>query len=103
RRLTELQYLRGDYELRRGSYRVRGEVLDVFPAENEVEAVRIELFDGDVENLSVFDPLTGEIIRRVPRYTIFPRTAYVSSRRTVLEAIEAIKAELEARLSSAAR
>ena len=74
-RLTELQYTRNDFELRRGSYRVRGEVIDVFPAESETEAVRIELFDGEVENLSLFDPLTGEVLRRMPRYTIFPRTA----------------------------
>jgi excinuclease ABC subunit B len=98
RRLTDLQYTRGDYELRRGSYRVRGEVIDVFPAESESEAVRIELFDGDIENLSLFDPLTGEVLRRIPRFTIFPRTAYANTRRTVLEAIETIKAELSERL-----
>jgi excinuclease ABC subunit B len=98
KRLTDLQYTRGDYELRRGSYRVRGEVIDVFPAESESEAVRIELFDGDVENLAIFDPLTGEVLRRIPRYTIFPRTAYASTRRTVLEAIETIKVELAERL-----
>ncbi|HQW65365.1 MAG TPA: excinuclease ABC subunit UvrB, partial [Pseudomonadota bacterium] len=98
KRLTDLQYTRGDYELRRGSYRVRGEVIDVFPAESESEAVRIELFDGDVENLALFDPLTGEVLRRIPRYTIFPRTAYASTRRTVLEAIETIKVELAERL-----
>jgi len=98
KRLTELQYTRGDYELRRGSYRVRGEVIDVFPAESESEAVRIELFDGDLENLALFDPLTGEVLRRIPRYTIFPRTAYASTRRTVLEAIETIKVELAERL-----
>jgi len=98
RRLTELQYTRGDYELRRGSYRVRGETIDIFPAENEVEALRVELFDGEIENLAIFDPLTGEVLRRIPRYTIYPRTAYVSSRRTVLEAIEGIKPELADRL-----
>jgi excinuclease ABC subunit B len=98
RRLTELQYTRGDMELRRASYRVRGEVIDVFPAENEVEALRIELFEGEVESLSLFDPLTGEVRRRVPRYTIYPKSHYVTSRRTVLSAVEAIKAELAPRL-----
>ena len=98
RRLTELQYERGDYELRRGTYRVRGEVIDVFPAENEIEAVRIELFDGEIENLSLFDPLTGAALRRVPRFTIYPGSHYVTTRRTVLEAVETIKAELKERL-----
>ena len=98
RRLTELQYARGEYELRRGTYRVRGETIDVFPAEAEAEALRIELFDGEVENLAVFDPLTGAIARRVPRFTVYPKTHYVSTRRTVLEAIETIKAELADRL-----
>ena len=98
RRLTELQYTRGDYELRRGNFRVRGEVIDVHPAESEREALRIELFDGEVENLSIFDPLTGEIIRKVQRFTIYPKSHYVTSRRTVLEAIDAIKPELSDRL-----
>ncbi len=98
RRLTELQYTRGDFDLKRGSYRVRGEVIDVFPAESDLAAVRIELFDGEIENLALFDPLTGEVLRRLPRYTIYPKTHYVSTRRTVLEAIETIKAELAERL-----
>jgi excinuclease ABC subunit B len=98
RRLTELQYERGDYELHRGSYRVRGEVVDVFPAENEIEAIRIELFDGQIENLAVFDPLTGAVLRRVPRFTIYPGSHYVTTRRTVLEAVETIKVELKERL-----
>ena len=98
RRLTELQYERGDYELHRGSYRVRGEVVDVFPAENEMEAIRIELFDGQIENLAVFDPLTGAVLRRVPRFTIYPGSHYVTTRRTVLEAVETIKVELKERL-----
>ncbi|HEX6832276.1 MAG TPA: excinuclease ABC subunit UvrB, partial [Rudaea sp.] len=98
RRLTELQYDRGDYELRRGTYRVRGDVIDVFPAENETDAVRIELFDGEIENLSIFDPLTGAVIRKVPRYTIYPGSHYVTTRRTVLDAVETIKAELKERL-----
>ena len=98
RRLTELQYVRGDFELRRGSYRVRGETIDVFPAEADAEALRIELFDGEIENLAIFDPLTGAIVRRVPRFTVYPKTHYVSTRRTVLEAMETIKAELAERL-----
>ena len=98
RHLTELQYTRGDYELRRGSYRVRGEVIDVFPAESESEALRIELFDGDIENLAIFDPLTGEVMRKVPRYTVYPKTHYATTRDSVLNAIETIKAELKERL-----
>jgi excinuclease ABC subunit B len=84
--------------VRRGSYRVRGEVIDVHPAESDVEALRIELFDGEIENLSLFDPLTGEILRKIPRYTIYPTSHYATSRRTVLEAIETIKPELKERL-----
>ena len=95
RHLTELQYTRGDVELRRGSYRVRGEVIDVFPAESETEALRIELFDGDIENLSLFDPLTGTTIRKVPRYTVYPKTHYATTRQSVLNAIETIKVELK--------
>src|SRR5689334_23146940 len=98
RHLTELQYTRGDYELRRGTYRVRGEIIDVFPAESEAEALRIELFDGDVENLSLFDPLTGEVLRKVPRYTVYPKTHYASTRQSVLNAMETIKVELSERL-----
>jgi excinuclease ABC subunit B len=98
RRLTELQYSRNEFEVRRGTYRVRGELIDVHPAESDVEALRIELFDGEIENLSVFDPLTGEVLRKIPRYTIYPKTHYATSRRTVLEAIEAIKLELRERL-----
>ena len=98
RHLTELQYERGDYELHRGSFRVRGDVIDVFPAENETDAVRIELFDGVIDNLAVFDPLTGAVLRKVPRYVVYPGTHYVTTRRTVLDAIETIKAELKVRL-----
>ncbi|NCT67339.1 MAG: excinuclease ABC subunit UvrB [Rhodanobacteraceae bacterium] len=98
RHLTELQYTRGDMELRRGSYRVRGEVIDVFPAESETEALRIELFDGDIENLTLFDPLTGATLRKVPRYTVYPKTHYATTRQSVLNAIETIKAELKERL-----
>ncbi|MEO8810338.1 MAG: excinuclease ABC subunit UvrB [Rhodanobacter sp.] len=96
--LTELQYTRNEMELRRGSYRVRGEIIDVFPAESETEALRIELFDGEVENMALFDPLTGETIRKVPRYTVYPRTHYASTRASVLNAIETIKIELKDRL-----
>ncbi|HUA79176.1 MAG TPA: excinuclease ABC subunit UvrB [Dyella sp.] len=98
RQLTELQYTRNEMELRRGTYRVRGEIIDVFPAESETEALRIELFDGEVENLSLFDPLTGETIRKVPRYTVYPRTHYASTRESVLNAIETVKVELKERL-----
>jgi excinuclease ABC subunit B len=98
RHLTELQYTRGDVELRRGSYRVRGEIIDVFPAESETEALRIELFDGDIENLSLFDPLTGATIRRIPRFVVYPKTHYATTRESVLNAIEAIKIELKDRL-----
>jgi len=96
--LTELQYTRNEMELRRGTYRVRGEIVDVFPAESETEALRIELFDGEVENLALFDPLTGETLRKVPRYTVYPRTHYASTRESVLNAIETIKVELKERL-----
>ncbi len=98
RQLTELQYTRNEMELRRGTYRVRGEIIDVFPAESETEALRIELFDGEVEGLSLFDPLTGETIRKLPRYTVYPRTHYASTRESVLNAIDTIKDELKDRL-----
>ncbi len=97
-RLTNMQYQRNDTELRRGTYRVRGEVIDVHPAESDVEALRIELFDGEIEQLTVFDPLTGESIRKLSRYTIYPKSHYVTTRRTVLDAIAAIKLELPERL-----
>ncbi|MEP6633230.1 MAG: excinuclease ABC subunit UvrB [Luteimonas sp.] len=98
RRLTEMQYKRNDTEMRRGCYRVRGETIDVHPAEADAEALRIELFDGEIENLSQFDPLTGEVLRKLPRYTIYPKSHYVTTRRTVLDAVEAIKVELKERL-----
>ncbi len=98
RRLTELQYSRGDYELRRATYRVRGEIVDVFPAESESIAVRVELFDGIIETISQFDPLTGAVIGKLPGFTVFPKSHYVTSRRTVLDAIETIKTELGERL-----
>ena len=98
RRLTEMQYSRNEFELQRGTYRVRGEVIDVHPAESDREALRVELFDGEIENLALFDPLTGEVLRRIPRYTIYPKSHYVTTRRTVLEAIDTIKEELRERL-----
>jgi excinuclease ABC subunit B len=98
RRLTELQYTRNEIELARGTYRVRGEVIDIFPAESEREAVRVELFDDEIESLAYFDPLTGEVHRRVPRLTIYPKSHYVTTRETVLGAIETIRTELGERL-----
>ncbi|MBN7769327.1 excinuclease ABC subunit UvrB [Marinobacter daepoensis] len=97
-RLAELQYTRNDIEFHRANYRVRGDVIDVFPAESEKEAIRIELFDDEVENLSYFDPLTGEVLRRVPRVTIYPKSHYVTPRQKVLDAVENIKVELDVRL-----
>jgi excinuclease ABC subunit B len=98
RRLAELQYTRNDVELGRGNYRVRGEVIDIFPAESEREAVRVELFDDEIEQLSYFDPLTGEILQRVNRLTIYPKTHYVTPRDELLRAVDAIKEELRIRL-----
>jgi len=98
RRLAELQYTRNDVDFYRATYRVRGDVIDVFPAESERYAVRIELFDETIEQLSFFDPLTGEIIRRVPRLTIYPKSHYVTSRDTLLSATEQIKTELKEHL-----
>ena len=100
RRLAELQYTRNEVELRRGTYRVRGEIIDVHPADSERDAVRIELFDDEIENLSFFDPLTGEVVRRVPRLTVYPKSHYVTPRERVLEAIEAIREELHDRLAA---
>jgi len=98
RRLAELQYTRNDVELARATYRVRGEVIDIHPAESDIEAVRVELFDDEIENLSWFDPLTGEVLRRVPRLTIYPKSHYVTPRQTLLDAIDLIKPELKERL-----
>jgi excinuclease ABC subunit B len=98
RRLAELQYTRNDVDLHRTTYRVRGDVIDVYPAESDKDAVRIELFEDEIESLSYFDPLTGEITRRVPRLTIYPKTHYVTSRSTITNAIDDIKKELKERL-----
>jgi len=99
KRLTELQYKRNDIELHRGTYRVRGEVIDIFPAESERDAVRVELFDDDIEQISYFDPLTGEILQRLSRITIYPKTHYVTPRDQLLSAVDAIKDELRERLA----
>ena len=98
RRLAEMQYKRNELDLSQGNYRVRGDVIDIFPAEAERDAVRIELFDDEIESLSYFDPLTGEVVRRVPRLTIFPKSHYVTPRETLLAAVDEIKVELKARL-----
>ncbi|MFK7862009.1 MAG: excinuclease ABC subunit UvrB [Granulosicoccus sp.] len=98
RRLAELQYNRNDLELKRGTYRVRGEIIDIYPADSEREAIRVELFDDEIETLSFFDPLTGEIMRKVPRLTIYPKTHYVTPRQRLLDATDLIKEELRERL-----
>ena len=98
RRLTGLQYTRNDMDFARATFRVRGDVIDIFPAESDLEAVRIELFDDEVESLSAFDPLTGEVIRKLPRFTFYPKSHYVTPRETLLDAIEKIKDELRERL-----
>jgi excinuclease ABC subunit B len=98
RRLTDLQYTRNEMDFARATFRVRGDVIDIFPAESDLEAIRIELFDDEVENISAFDPLTGELIRRLPRFTFYPKSHYVTPRETLLGAIEGIKEELQVRL-----
>ncbi len=99
RRLAELQYRRNDLELKRGTYRVRGEVIDVHPADSDREAVRIELFDAEVEKISLFDPLTGEVSNNVKRITIYPKTHYATPREVILGSISEIKEELQVRLA----
>ena len=98
RRLAELQYKRNDVDFDRSSYRVRGDVIDVYPADSDYEALRIELFDEEVDNLTLFDPLTGEVLRKVPRFTIYPKSHYVTPREKVLEAADKIQDELVIRL-----
>ena len=93
RRLAEMQYTRNEIELSQGCYRVRGEVIDIFPAESEREAIRLELFDDEVDRISYFDPLTGVVSRSVPRATIYPKTHYVTPRHKLLNAIDFIKIE----------
>ncbi|MEJ2308786.1 MAG: excinuclease ABC subunit UvrB [Gammaproteobacteria bacterium] len=99
KRLAELQYKRNDVVLERGTFRVRGEVIDIYPAESDEEAVRIEMFDDEIENLSLFDPLTGEILRKVPRYSVYPKTHYVTPRETIVGAISAIREEMRERVA----
>ncbi len=99
RRLADLQYSRNDMTFGRGCFRVRGDVIDIHPAESDDEAVRLELFDDEIESISLFDPLTGEVRQRVPRYTIFPKTHYVTSRQRQLDMLDAIKDELRDRLA----
>jgi excinuclease ABC subunit B len=98
KRLVEMQYERNEIEFRRGTFRVHGDVLDIFPAENSETALRLTLFDDAVESLSLFDPLTGHILQRVGRYTVYPSSHYVAPRDTTLRAIEAIKLELRERI-----
>lgn len=97
RRLAELQYKRNDMEFARGTFRVRGEVLDIFPADSEKFAVRVEMFDDEVERITLFDPLTGAMERQVTRFTIYPKTHYVTPRETILGAVDKIKEELRER------
>ena len=99
RRLAEMQYERNDMDFQRGIFRVRGDVVDIFPSENSEHAIRVSLFDDEIESLSVFDPLTGHIINKVKRYTVYPSSHYVTPRATVLRAIEAIKVELRERMA----
>ncbi|MGB1328524.1 MAG: excinuclease ABC subunit UvrB [Porticoccaceae bacterium] len=98
RRLAELQYKRNDIDFDRASYRVRGDVIDVYPADSDYEAVRIQLFDDEVEEICLFDPLTGEVLRTVPRFTIYPKTHYVTPREQILVAVDKIEDELKERL-----
>src|SRR5271168_1857335 len=99
RRLADMQYTRNEIDLRQGTYRVRGDVIDIFPAESEREAVRVELFDDRIETLSLFDPLTGEVLRRVPRLTVYPSTHYVTPRERIHSAVDEIREELRTRLA----
>src|SRR5450432_3283713 len=98
RRLADMQYTRNEIDLQQGTYRVRGDVIDIFPAESEREAVRVELFDDRVDSLSFFDPLTGEVLRKVPRLTVYPSTHYVTPKERVQKAVDEIRDELRARL-----
>ena len=99
RRLADLQYTRNDLELVRGAFRVRGEIIDIHPAESDQEALRVELFDDVIESLSLFDPLTGKISRKLPRYTVYPKSHYVTPREQLLQAVDRVKEELQERLT----
>ncbi|MBS0358429.1 MAG: excinuclease ABC subunit UvrB [Proteobacteria bacterium] len=98
RRLAELQYTRNEIDFSRGTFRVHGDVIDIFPAESDDEAIRVELFDEDIENITCFDPLTGEVRKRIPRITIFPKTHYVTPRQKLLDMVDEVKLELKDRL-----
>ena len=98
RRLAELQYTRNDADFRRATYRVRGDIIDIYPADSDLEAVRLSLFDEEIEEITLFDPLTGEVLQKVPRITIFPKSHYVTPRETIVDAIDHIKLELKERL-----
>src|SRR5687768_7727614 len=97
-KLAAMQYTRNDLDFRRGTFRVRGDTIDIFPAENSEQALRIALYDDVIESLTLFDPLTGELLHRIPRFTLYAKSHYVTPRATVLKAIETIKAELRERL-----
>ena len=99
KRLTELQYSRNDIDFSRGNFRVRGDVIDIFPAESERDAIRVDLFDDELESLSLFDPLTGEVLAKLPRYTIYPKSHYVTPREKMITAVDAIEEELRDRLA----
>src|SRR6056300_1164972 len=98
RRLADMQYTRNDLDFARGTYRVRGDVIDIHPAESDREGLRVELFDDEIEGLALFDPLTGEVLRKVPRYTVFPKSHYVTPRERILSVLDDIKDELRDRL-----
>src|SRR5258708_16764464 len=98
RRLADMQYTRNELDLTQGTYRVRGDVIDIFPAESEREAVRVELFDETIDALTLFDPLTGAISRKVPRFTVYPGTHYVTPRDRLIGAVDQIREDLRLRL-----
>ena len=98
KRLVELQYTRNDLELRRGTYQIKGEIIDIFPADSEKEALRVELFDREIESLSIFDPLTGQLLKRINRFTVYPKTHYVTPKEIMDNASVLIKEELKKRL-----
>ena len=95
RRLAELQYTRNETEFKRSIYRVRGDVIDVFPADSEKEAIRIELFGHEIESLKLFDPLTGEVLREMPRVTVYPKSHYVTTKKRILKAVDFMEVELK--------